>query len=94
MQVHPTIDDIRSAQKRITNAVTQTPCIQSRTLSVITGCELFFKFENMQFTASFKERGALNRLLTMSENERAIGVCAMSAGVLSDLQGEPLSRTG
>ncbi len=76
----PRLADIRSAQNRIRGAITETPCIQSHTLSAITGCELFFKFENMQFTASFKERGALNRLLTMPQDERARGVCAMSAG--------------
>jgi threonine dehydratase len=76
----PTLADIKSAQTRIKGAISETPCIQSHTLSAITGCDLFFKFENMQFTASFKERGALNRLLTMSQAERARGVCAMSAG--------------
>ncbi len=80
MMILPALADIRTAQSRIAAAISETPCIQSHTLSMITGCELFFKFENMQFTASFKERGALNRLLTMSESERAIGVCAMSAG--------------
>ena len=76
----PMLADIQIAHSRIADAISLTPCIQSHTLSAIAGCELFFKFENMQFTASFKERGALNRLLTMSENERAVGVCAMSAG--------------
>ncbi len=69
----PTRADIRSAQNRIKSAITETPCIQSHRLSAITGCELFFKFENMQFTASFKERGALNRLLTISQDDRACG---------------------
>ena len=76
----PTLDTVRSAQRRIQGAITETPCIQSHTISAMTGCELFFKFENMQFTASFKERGALNKLLTLSERERVLGVCAMSAG--------------
>ena len=76
MPTLPTLADIRSAQNRIKGAITETPCIQSHTLSAITGCELLFKFENMQFTASFKERGALNRLLTMPQDERARGVVA------------------
>lgn len=78
--IQPTLADIRAAQDRIMGAISATPCIQSQTLSAITGCDLFFKFENMQFTASFKERGALNRLLTMTDKQRAAGVCAMSAG--------------
>ncbi len=57
-----------------------TPCVLSQTLSAITGCELYLKFENLQFTASFKERGALNRLLLLDEDQRRAGVCAMSAG--------------
>ena len=52
----------------------------SRTLSSIAGCDVWIKFENLQFTASFKERGALNKLLSLSEAERACGVIAMSAG--------------
>ena len=57
-----------------------TPCLRSRTLSDITGAEVVLKFENHQFTASFKERGALNRLLALGPEERARGVCAPSAG--------------
>ena len=58
----------------------RTPMRQSRTLSAIAGCEVWLKFENLQFTASFKERGALNKLLSLTEAERAGGVIAMSAG--------------
>ena len=58
----------------------ETPCVESRTLSQITGAQVFLKFENLQFTASFKERGALNKLLSLSESERRRGVIAMSAG--------------
>src|SRR5471030_1063202 len=58
----------------------RTPMRQSRTLSAIAGCEVWLKFENLQFTASFKERGALNKLLSLSDTERAGGVIAMSAG--------------
>ncbi|WP_342778178.1 pyridoxal-phosphate dependent enzyme [Sphingorhabdus contaminans] len=76
----PTFADIESAAMRLKGEIMQTPCVASETLSQITGCELFLKFENLQFTASFKERGALNRLLHLSLDERRAGVCAMSAG--------------
>jgi threonine dehydratase len=75
-----TLDDIRAAAARIAGCVANTPFVQSHTLSAIAGCELFVKFENFQFTASFKERGALNKLLSLTPDERARGVCAMSAG--------------
>src|SRR5213596_793404 len=75
-----TLDDIRAAAKRIAGAVESTPFVHSRTLSKLTGAEIFLKFENLQFTASFKERGALNKLLSLSAAERARGVIAMSAG--------------
>jgi len=74
------LNDVREAAKRIAGAVERTPCLHSRTLSQLTGAEIFLKFENLQFTASFKERGALNKLLTLSDAERARGVIAMSAG--------------
>ena len=74
------LDEIRAAAGRIAGAVERTPCLRSRTLSRLAGCELWLKFENLQFTASFKERGALNKLLTLSDAERARGVIAMSAG--------------
>lgn len=74
------LDDVREAAKRIAGAVERTPCVHSRTLSQLTGAEIFLKFENLQFTASFKERGALNKLLTLSDAERERGVVAMSAG--------------
>jgi threonine dehydratase len=72
--------DIRAAAARIAGAVERTPCLMSRTLSGLTGAEVWLKFENLQFTASFKERGALNKLLSLSEGERRRGVIAMSAG--------------
>ena len=75
-----TLDDIRSAAQRIAGAVESTPCVHSRTLSQLTGAEVFLKFENLQFTASFKERGALNKLLCLDAAERKRGVIAMSAG--------------
>jgi threonine dehydratase len=75
-----TIEDIRAAAQRISGAVERTPCVHSRTLSRLAGAEVFLKFENLQFTASFKERGALNKLLSLGEPERKRGVIAMSAG--------------
>lgn len=72
--------DIQAAAQRLSGAVLLTPCVESRTLSQITGAQVFLKFENLQFTASFKERGALNKLLMLSDEERAHGVVAMSAG--------------
>jgi threonine dehydratase len=74
------IEDIRAAARRISGAVEQTPLVHSRTLSRLTDAQVFLKFENLQFTASFKERGALNKLLSLSEAERRRGVIAMSAG--------------
>lgn len=71
---------IRRAAEAITGAVEETRQRPSRTLSEIAGCELILKFENRQFTAAFKERGALNKLLNLTEEERAAGVIAMSAG--------------
>src|SRR5512145_890686 len=75
-----TLDHIEAARRRLTGAVVATDCDWSRTLSDILGCKVWLKFENLQFTASFKERGALNRLSTLSPGERAQGVIAMSAG--------------
>ncbi len=76
----PSLDEIRAAAARIAGAVVRTPLLPSRTLSALTGAEVFLKFENLQFTASFKERGALNKLLALTPAERARGVIAMSAG--------------
>jgi len=75
-----TADDIHAAAARLRGHVLDTPCLPSRTLSAIAGCEVFLKFENLQFTASFKERGALNKIAQLSEAERARGVLAVSAG--------------
>jgi threonine dehydratase len=74
------IDDIRAAAERLRGQVVDTPCLHSRTLSALCGCEVFLKFENHQFTASFKERGALNKMTQLSAEERARGVLAVSAG--------------
>jgi threonine dehydratase len=76
----PTIDDIHAAAERIKGAVVRTPMLVSRTLSEILGAEIWLKFENLQFTAAYKERGALNKLLQLTPEERARGVIAASAG--------------
>jgi threonine dehydratase len=74
------IETIRAAAARIEGQVERTPCRYSRTLSKITGAEVWVKFENLQFTAAYKERGALNKLLLLSDEEKARGVIAASAG--------------
>src|SRR5262245_52401390 len=75
-----TPEDVSAAATTIADAVMVSECVQSRTLSDICGCEVWLKFENLQFTSTFKERGALNRLLALSPEERRRGVIAMSAG--------------
>ena len=75
-----TIDSIHAARARLEGHVENTPCLHSRTLSQITGAEVFLKFENLQFTASFKERGALNKIATLTPEQRTRGVIAVSAG--------------
>lgn len=75
-----TLADIEAARARLAGAIVETDCDWSRTLSDILGCKVWLKFENQQFTASFKERGALNRLSTLSAKEKKQGVIAMSAG--------------
>jgi threonine dehydratase len=75
-----TLDDIRAAAERLRGEIIDTPCMPSRTLSALAGCEVFLKFENLQFTASFKERGALNKMAQLTPAERASGVLAVSAG--------------
>jgi threonine dehydratase len=72
--------DVQLAADRIAAHVADTPCLESRTLSEITGARVYLKFENLQFTASFKERGALNKLLSLDPATRARGVVAASAG--------------
>ena len=74
------LGDVRAAAQRIAGAVERTPCVHSRTLSSLTGAQVWLKFENLQFTASFKERGALNRLLALDAAALRRGVVAMSAG--------------
>lgn len=74
------IVSIQTARDNLRGQVLKTPFTLSRTLSDIFGAEIWLKFENLQFTASFKERGALNRMLTLTADERAKGVIAVSAG--------------
>jgi threonine dehydratase len=76
----PTIDDVHAAAERIRGQVVATPCLHSRMLSALTGAEVHVKFENFQFTASFKERGALNGLLLLGDRARRRGVVTVSAG--------------
>ena len=75
------IADVEAAAARLHGQVLDTPCVESRTLGQILGCQVFLKFENLQFTASFKERGALNKLATLLASGQPItGVIAASAG--------------
>jgi threonine dehydratase len=79
-QSQPTIEDVRAAALVIRDAVERTPTHHSRTLSKLAGCDIYLKFENLQFTSSFKERGAVNKLMSLTPEERKRGVAAMSAG--------------
>ncbi len=74
------LQDVEQAAARVAPHVLDTPFVESRTLSQLTGAQIFLKFENLQFTASFKERGACNKLAQLSEEQRQRGVIAMSAG--------------
>jgi threonine dehydratase len=74
------LSDIEAAAARLQGQLLRTPCVASRTLSDITGAQVFLKFENLQFTASFKERGACNKLAQLTPAQRQRGVIAMSAG--------------
>lgn len=74
------LKDVHDARQRLEGQIAPTPCLHSRTLSEMTGVEVWLKFENLQYTASFKERGAYNKLAQLAAAERAVGVVAMSAG--------------
>jgi threonine dehydratase len=74
------IEDVRAAHMRIRDSIVRTPTLISRTLSALTGATVYLKFENLQFTAAYKERGALNTLLQLSDDARGKGVIAASAG--------------
>jgi threonine dehydratase len=71
---------IQAAAGRLKGQIERTPCRHSKTLSKITGAEVWVKFENLQFTAAYKERGALNKLMLLSDAEKQQGVIAASAG--------------
>ena len=75
-----TLSHIRDAHERIKDAIVKTPTLHSRTLSELTGANIYLKFENLQFTAAYKERGALNALLLLDDDARKRGVIAASAG--------------
>ena len=75
-----TLDHVRTAHDRIRDSIVATPTLHSQTLSKLTGANIYLKFENLQFTAAFKERGALNAILLLSEEQRNKGVIAASAG--------------
>ncbi len=75
-----TLKDIEAARERIRDSIFLTPCTYSEAFSQLTGSRIFFKLENLQMTGSFKERGALNKILTLTEEERRSGVIAASAG--------------
>lgn len=75
-----TLDDVFAARARIAGSVVRTPTLVSKTLSQFVGATVYLKFENLQFTAAYKERGALNTLLQLSTEQRGKGVIAASAG--------------
>jgi threonine dehydratase len=78
--VNVSLQDVQAAAELLRGHVVDTPCLHSRTLSELTGAQVWIKFENLQFTASFKERGALTKLATLDEERRRRGVIAASAG--------------
>lgn len=75
-----TLADVERAAERLQGQVLNTPCVESRTLSQITGAQVYLKFENLQYTASFKERGSCNKMAQLTVDEQRCGVIAMSAG--------------
>lgn len=76
----PTPADVQAARQRISDGIVPTPCTPTRSLGALVRCRLHLKFENLQRTGSFKDRGALNRLLRLTDEERARGVVTASAG--------------
>ncbi len=89
-----TFDDVTAAARRLEGEIERTPSAHSRTLSDVLGCQVIVKFENLQFIAAFKERGALNKLLALTDDERARGVVAMSAGNHAQAVAYHASRLG
>src|SRR3954467_5150214 len=74
------LNDIRAARERIADSIYHSPCPYSLSLSKLCGCEVYCKFDHLQMTGSFKERGARNKLMQLSEEQRRVGVIAASAG--------------
>src|SRR5829696_524042 len=75
-----TLDDIRAARERIRDVIYHSPCPYSLTLSRLCACDVYCKFDHLQMTGSFKERGARNKLMRLSDEEKRRGVVAASAG--------------
>ena len=75
-----TLADIEAARRRIQDRVYLSPCAYTESLSRMTGCRLFLKLENLQMTGSFKQRGALNKVLSLGDQQKAAGIIAASAG--------------
>ena len=94
MDLSVTLADIQAAAARIAGAVARTPTMLSRTLSERTGAAVYVKFENLQHTGAYKERGALNKLLLMEPEVRARGVISASAGNHSQAVAFHSSRLG
>src|SRR5262245_63130247 len=87
-----TIADIEGARRVIDNVVLRTPMLLAPKLSVLTGAEVYVKYENLQVTNSFKDRGALVKLASLSESERKRGVITMSAGNHAQAAADHASR--
>src|SRR5215475_4794420 len=79
-QLPVTLEDIRAARERTRNAIYRSPCPYSLSLSRLTGCEIYCKLDHLQLTGSFKERGARNKLMLLSEEQKKNGIIAASAG--------------
>src|SRR3954469_13449987 len=75
-----TLADVRAARERIADAIYRSPCPYSLSLSQLCGCEIYCKLDHLQMTGSFKERGARNKLMQLTDAEKARGVIAASAG--------------
>src|SRR5437867_13395598 len=89
-----TLADVEAARKTIAGRVLRTPMLPAPKLSALTGAEVWVKYENLQVTNSFKERGAVVKLATLSAAERARGVIAMSAGNHAQAVGYHARRLG
>ncbi len=76
----PAAEDVRAAAERIAGRIKRTPLVHARKLSAITGADIYLKLENLQYTGAFKERGALNKLMLLSDADKKRGVIAASAG--------------